>query len=326
MTTVDILFDKPDTPAFPGDIVTGSVMLNNTKPLNARSITVKWEGFTETNVAFAVSSNRINLLSGNDLIWSRGSEYNKLDVGTHLFPFRFTLPENCPPSVDCLAAKNEYKVSVEIDRPWKFNIKYEKKFQVSNKVDATTFKRSESTTKIFQTGFVFGDGPVTFSVKPPTRSLVPGQSMDLEIYVENMSAVPVDYIYATLGNQCHCHTRNQHHECKSFYWKNNCPMGFFQKSFRFRFVGKKVKLNINLAPYSEGSYILPFSIPKDASTPSFSTGLMTFGYLLDVGFKLNGHVIPYAASLTLCIGEHKDAEDVQETEKEAIEAPPAYMP
>uniref|UniRef100_A0A1I7TA05 Arrestin_C domain-containing protein n=1 Tax=Caenorhabditis tropicalis TaxID=1561998 RepID=A0A1I7TA05_9PELO len=259
------------------------------------------------------------------MLWVSKDESNKMPAGTHRYPFEFDIPANCPPSLNTLGAKNKYKIEVEIDRPWKLNIKKEEQFLVSNKIEIPVGKQPKKSirfAKLFKSGRIFNEGPVSLQVFLPSLYCMPGETIDVKVHLKNDSADTINYICMDFGKECHCHLRHQHHTCDNYAW-NKCPLNSSDRTYGYKYIGKKTRLEINLGPYSEKIYTIPFTIPKSLTTPSFSTGLITFGYFLQVGFKVKGSMMADTMYFTIIVGELKKIEEKSES-AEQEEAPPSY--
>uniref|UniRef100_A0A1I7TA03 Arrestin_C domain-containing protein n=1 Tax=Caenorhabditis tropicalis TaxID=1561998 RepID=A0A1I7TA03_9PELO len=340
-----VLFDKPGKVYYPGETVTGTVVFENTEPLSARSVTIGSRGKTETwNVKTFDLNCKKPLFNGSELVWCSEDGTNKMPVGKQEFPFSFVLPQDCPPTFKGLYGQNKYKVVVRIDVPWKFTSRIYEEFTVGKKLDlpAKMWPSADKSTgwfykAVIQAGVIFKEGPVTLKVSMPSLVVTPGETIFLYYNVTNNSGVPIKSICAKFCERSHFHCRHQHTPCKEFGF-NTCPLGFFGQEFTTRKIGNLVSKTVNLAPFQSGTYLLPFTVPLDAKFPSFESGLMTHGYLFELGVRAENSWIGQYMTAKVYIGEQMSEEEIKEEEIKEIKEkskeqeafgsvpPPAYSP
>ncbi|UMM15615.1 hypothetical protein L5515_012985 [Caenorhabditis briggsae] len=321
-----INIDQHDKIFYPGDEVTGTVLLEVTRPLEARSIVLSIRGKSKTaNINLFDNSCVKYHFKKSQLAWVPKQGETIIPAGEHLFNFAITLPADCLPTFHGLFGKNDYKIKMVIDRPWKSNIKAEKEFLVTKKLDLPM--RMSSSNWFFkvdlQSGVFFSNGPVTMKVSISTLVFLPGQTVDLHFQVANNSSTEISRIFAKLYQRTHYHFRNQHTPCKEFN-PDGCPLSRFQQTTDREKLRNAEKMEVSLAPYSEESYIMPFTFPENIVTPSFYSGLMLHGYVMEFGFRSKGS-IDRAMMCTFYMGEMEEEHSEDCPNRHGKEdAPPTY--
>uniref|UniRef100_A0A8R1I1J1 Arrestin_N domain-containing protein n=1 Tax=Caenorhabditis japonica TaxID=281687 RepID=A0A8R1I1J1_CAEJA len=140
MDYLRIEFDNPQAVYFPGQAVTGKVILKTQESIKARFMKIciqgdastKWQehehhhrtdsqGRRDSLNEHVNYGSTINYLTGESTVWSSSDGTNKIQPGVSIFPFAFSLPTNCPPSFEGCHGHIKYSVHVELDRPWKWN-------------------------------------------------------------------------------------------------------------------------------------------------------------------------------------------------------------
>ncbi|CAL2031285.1 unnamed protein product [Caenorhabditis brenneri] len=319
MKSLSIVLDN-EGPYYPGDTVTGKVVFNNSKPLKARSITLNWEGISQTDVHVFSSPYKKQVFSQNHTLWVPKSGEERLPADTHEFPFSYKLPEDCPPTLNFWNTKNQYKVKVVVDTPWRKNLEEEAEFVVTKKLDVQGPNTKTYTQTFNKTGLLVNNGPITLKVTLPTV-VKPGQEIKINYKIVNNSSATVNFLKADLFKHAHYHARDQHTLCEPF---KACPLSNDQQACRMWPIGKKHTCKVDIAPYTESTPIIPFSISKKATTPNFATGLMTFSYYIEVGFAVKGSAVFWTSfNVPINVGEE---EEKKETLPKTLDngAPPAY--
>ncbi|EGT38277.1 hypothetical protein CAEBREN_31552 [Caenorhabditis brenneri] len=158
-----------------------------------------------------------------------------------------------------------------------------------------------------------------------------GDTVILDFNVINKSAVPIKNICAKLCERTHFHARNQHTPCKEFTF-HTCPLGYFGQEYTCRKIGSVCTKRVDIPPYSTQSVTLAVVIPETVKTPSFESGLITHGYLFELGVQAQGSWFAQYMTAKIYIGDKKGDEDEDEpkvTMKEMLlqnAPPPAYTP
>lgn len=126
----------------------------------------------------------------------------ELAAGLHKFNFSCQLPPQLPTSFESKYGHIRYQVKVEMERPWKFDIKYCFAFTVLKVLDLnyeSPALRSPLKTEINK-NFFFGLGSKTLfvSAEIPSCGYVAGQSVMISIKINNESNVDVEEVKISL--------------------------------------------------------------------------------------------------------------------------------
>ncbi|CAD6199616.1 unnamed protein product [Caenorhabditis auriculariae] len=219
MDSLRVVFDSPQAVFFPGQSVTGQVVMNTCQSMKARQLKVivdgraytHWtrsesysttgsDGKSQTQTRSIPYSATVMYASGESILWTSGSG-NTLLPGNYNFPFSFVLPLNCPPSYEGLYGYIRYRVKVELDRPWRFDKTANKCFSVIptfdlNSIPQARFASITSDSK--ETGALFRRGRVSMNVQVPKTGFVPGEILRLYVSINNESSKPVTSLRAKL--------------------------------------------------------------------------------------------------------------------------------
>lgn len=96
---------------------------------------------------------------------------NKMPEGGYIWTFEIKLPIDCPPTHEGYAGGTNYKVKVEIDRPWKCNIREEKEIMVTRKLDIEKKWDQDgyTFTSNLRSGIFSSNGPISLKVKTDSK-------------------------------------------------------------------------------------------------------------------------------------------------------------
>ncbi|CAL2031283.1 unnamed protein product [Caenorhabditis brenneri] len=286
---ISIVFQNYSHPYYPGDTVLGVVRLKNPEPLDARSVTIQWKGVSKTwGFPFSDLKGKEQHLDGEEIVWKAGVKTHQLAIGFHEFPFKFKLPQTCPPSFHSPDGSTIYKVKVEVDRPLKPNLKTEKEFLVTRKL---SYKEAEGYGKedtlvgscMRRPTWMFKKELVFLRIWLPKKNFYPGQETFFEFTVTNDSNTPVKEIYMSLNQSCHYHATALRTPCLKLN-PSSCPLNHRHKSYKTRQIGKESRMKATVAPWSKQSFEVPFNFKDGYMAPNFATGLMTMGHFLKFGF------------------------------------------
>lgn len=141
--------------------------------------------------------NTVTYLVGN----YNGAE-TELSVGLHKFNFTCVLPFNLPTSFESKYGHIRYQIKVELERPWKLDLKYSFGFTVIKVYDlnyespAIRTPLKAETTKNFFLGL--SSKSVYISTEIPMRGFVAGQTVPITIATNNESNIDVKEIKISL--------------------------------------------------------------------------------------------------------------------------------
>lgn len=141
----------------------------------------------------------MNYLIGN--YDNEGAE-TELPIGLNKFNFSCALPFNLPTSFESKYGHIRYQIKVELERPWKLDLKYSFGFTVIKVYDlngdspALRTPLKSETTKNFFLGL--SSKSVYISTEIPSRGFVAGQTVPITIATNNESNVDVKEIKVSL--------------------------------------------------------------------------------------------------------------------------------
>lgn len=137
---------------------------------------------------------------------SLGAE-TELSVGVHTFNFSCVLPFNLPTSFESKYGYIRYQIQIQVDRPWKLDLKYSFGFTVIKNYDlnfdspALRTPLKAETTKNFFLGL--SSKAVYISTEIPARGFVAGQTVPITITANNDSNIDVKEIKISLKKIIH---------------------------------------------------------------------------------------------------------------------------
>ncbi|KAF1764857.1 hypothetical protein GCK72_004807 [Caenorhabditis remanei] len=130
---------------FPGDIVTGTIVLHFEKDLRASRLKISWRGdvlATHIRGDNGEHHKSFSYFSDHTIAWRADNGLNKLPAGHHRFPFSFQLPEKLLPSYSPKPPATgyvRYFVSVKIVRPMRINYFVRKNFLVAKQSELPSY-------------------------------------------------------------------------------------------------------------------------------------------------------------------------------------------
>ncbi|UMM15614.1 hypothetical protein L5515_012984 [Caenorhabditis briggsae] len=337
LSNITINFHEPGKVYLPGDKVGVTVTVVNDKPMKARSVKMIIEGFSETERF--LSWNHHLVYRQTKLLWVSDSSKNQMPVGTFDYEFVFKLPDTIAPTLNIKNGRNTHRVSVQVDRPWREISRVDKELTVSKNLGKEylpCYNKTMVWEQNIQSGLIFSDGTIQAKFVTPSQVFKAGQTFDTEVTLNNTSGNAIKSVQYTLFRHTHFHKKWQPTPCSNSY---KCHLHNSEQFFTYGRYGKGEKHKTPVAPYTEGKFKIPFTIPAEATTPSFASGMMTHGYLLVAHVQVKG-AITLSSYLRIYIGDVVENEDVQRktekrevaekktTKKEEIteeeEAPPSY--
>lgn len=209
-----IIYDNHWNTYYPGQTVSGNiiVVLDSTKKI--RGISVKVKGVANTcwttdkqdmdergqyrDGTQTVSAHEEYFETKYYLVGSASGGEIEIQSGEHKFPFQCVLPTNLPSSFESDFGHVRYTVKATLDRPWKFDQEVKSPFTVVSPLDLNQESRAsekieEEMSKTFCC-LCCGTPPLTVNYSLPVRGYVPGQSMPIKVNVENHSGVTVETV------------------------------------------------------------------------------------------------------------------------------------
>lgn len=293
MDDLRIEYDAPNAVYFPGQTVTGKVIIQNREWIKARFLKVCIYGGAHTSWRESEQRHRtdargrsesfteqmnynatVNYLSGESVAWSSADGTNRLPAGTNIFPFAFSMPNNCPPSYEGCHGFIRYSVHVELDRPWKFNKKSKKCFSVIPAYDLNLTPGAINpmvNTASKNTGLIFKKGLVSMTASLPKRGYVAGEILPITINIDNGSKDPVVAVRAKMTQMSHFHASHGH---------SNIGLTTHTHHKNDEKCVAESRRNSTVAPRSRGQVVLSMKIP--AIVPSFACPIIGVDYCISV--------------------------------------------
>ncbi|CAO4366123.1 unnamed protein product [Caenorhabditis nigoni] len=224
-TALHVEFDQPQEVFFPGQPISGRVILIAEDKYKARAVKIEFEGVGHTNwddyesvrrvdhegkvryVQHRVNySANVSYLQSTALLWTSQDGSNELPAGKYEWPFSYILPSNIPPSFEGKYGYIRYSVKAEVDRPWRFDKAKKLCITVSPLLDlnvipnAMTPLHDQSAENLGCC--CFKKGYLEMRVDIPKTGFVPGETISLNLHLLNNSTVPVTEVKAKIIQQC----------------------------------------------------------------------------------------------------------------------------
>ncbi|KAK3910464.1 Arrestin domain-containing protein 3 [Frankliniella fusca] len=224
-----IIFDRPYGAFYAGETVTGRVEVQVDKPTKIQAVTITFRGeaevmWTETET---VSSNphrhhhhndthdrrhsiRTVTHSASEIYFSSkvyfvGADTGELTLkpGDHEYAFQCLLPNTLPNSFEGDHGYIRYSAKAVVHRPWKFDHSARAAFNVLSPLDLNMSPQAKVPIEREQSKHFCclwcKSGPLTMSVRAPNGGYVPGQTILLQIQIDNASTTAVRNIRGTIN-------------------------------------------------------------------------------------------------------------------------------
>ncbi|XP_034245821.1 arrestin domain-containing protein 3-like [Thrips palmi] len=215
--TLRIHFDRPNAVYFPGELVTGRVFLNVSRPKKVRAFSiqlrgladVKWTESKSKSNSHGSSSSETETYSATETyfdnkVYFLGGATGEVEIspGDHVYNFECMLPRVVPSSFEGVHGSIRYTATAAMHRPWKFDHTAKAAFTVISHLDLNNRPQarepvSASATKHFCCCFC-KSGPLSVDVHLPTGGYVPGQVILGQIQVDNASSTRVQRVLCAL--------------------------------------------------------------------------------------------------------------------------------
>uniref|UniRef100_A0A8D9AD50 Arrestin domain-containing protein 2 n=1 Tax=Cacopsylla melanoneura TaxID=428564 RepID=A0A8D9AD50_9HEMI len=214
-------FDSPTKAYYTGQVVTGRVILNLNKPKAARAIKITCSGeslvkFKDHKVSHLPRNYTIYFTSKevyfNDKLMESYQEQGNIPQGSHVYHFSCTLPTNIPSSFKKNRSHVRYTIKATLDRPWALDDHAEEEFIVVNPYNLNTDMKAkepihQETSKnyVCLTGL---SGLIQIVLTAPYTGVVPGQTLPINISIDNKSSVIVDKVKIKLTKTLRWRAKN----------------------------------------------------------------------------------------------------------------------
>ncbi|PVD21253.1 hypothetical protein C0Q70_19424 [Pomacea canaliculata] len=195
----DIRFDNEDAVFSAGQNVTGSVVLEISKPTHIFNITIRFEGQAKSSWEVSGGDSNKNYRAYetyiDDSITLYSSDGQGPDVkhpaGHHIYPFSMSLPTSVPSSFEGRRGYVRYQCMAFVDRGWKGMLDCIQDFTVIHHLDLNTLHNVAEpclvTKEEVYEGCCCDSGVVISKFSLRKTGFVPGEPMMFEISIENKS-------------------------------------------------------------------------------------------------------------------------------------------
>uniref|UniRef100_A0A1I7TDN9 Arrestin_C domain-containing protein n=1 Tax=Caenorhabditis tropicalis TaxID=1561998 RepID=A0A1I7TDN9_9PELO len=224
-TELLVEFDQPQEVFFPGQPISGRVILITEEKYKARAVNIKFEGTAHTHWDDFESVRRVdaegkthydrqrinysanvNYLNATSLLWACRDGSNELAAGKYVWPFSYVLPTSIPPSFEGKYGYIRYSVTAEVDRPWRFDKAKKRCITVSPLIDLNILPHAMTALNDQASENLgcccFKKGYLEMKVDIPKTGFVPGETVPINLHILNHSSVPVTEVKARIIQNC----------------------------------------------------------------------------------------------------------------------------
>ncbi|XP_060528185.1 arrestin domain-containing protein 3-like [Cylas formicarius] len=116
-----------------------------------------------------------------------------LSMGQHIYPFTIRLPQNIPGTYQSEKGSVVYKISAIVDRPMAFDYEDEIVIVVHSPIDLGALGKPELLRPTSYSDektlccWCCAQGPISMDIELPKKIIVPGETVEVQIRVTNMS-------------------------------------------------------------------------------------------------------------------------------------------
>ncbi|EFO91607.1 hypothetical protein CRE_11671 [Caenorhabditis remanei] len=224
-TELHVEFDQPQEVFFPGQAISGRVVLLTEDKYKARAVNIQFEGIAHTNWDDHESVRRVdadgkthyvqqrvhysanvNYLEHKSVLWACRDGSNELAPGKYVWPFSYNLPIDIPPSFEGKYGYVRYSVTAEVDRPWRFDKAKKLCITVSPLLDLNIIPHAMTPLQDQASENLgcccFKKGYLEIRVDIPKTGFVPGETVPINLEILNHSSVPVTEVKVKIIQQC----------------------------------------------------------------------------------------------------------------------------
>jgi len=281
-----IRFDQPMRVYFPGDVVSGQVLVNLTKEKSFKKIqvelvgkgTVEWtEQRTVNNSTHTDHFSNYESYVEHQLTVHQGPD---LPAGDHVIPFSLALPPNVPSSFEGSDGNVRYYVRANIVRDWKWDHKVKEHIMVNGICDLNLLPSAKQEGLVVDHKTLgclcWKSGPITATLHLNRTGYVSGEMIKFNVEVENLSSRDMESTFLSLQEVVIFKT----------FRKNKTKEREVERLARLE------RISPGSSDYWQGTIRLP-SLP-----PSGLGGHCT---IIDVQYRLDFHVDPSGPSFDLVV-------------------------
>jgi len=217
-----------------GEFVSGTVELNVKERLKIKSITASIKGSAKCEWHEVVDVNgqenysdqenymdkHFTLISKHDDSHNNQPEHehsDHLDKGHHSWPFRVQIPQRAPTSFESDVGRVRYSVRSTIHSPWSIDKHADASFTVLHELDLNEHRELTKPTTASETQcmgygpFKHHDHPIRGTLRLKKSAYVPGEFIEFETELENLTHHCVRETQVTLRQLVVIHAGKKHH-------------------------------------------------------------------------------------------------------------------
>ncbi|XP_062503509.1 arrestin domain-containing protein 3-like [Corticium candelabrum] len=195
-----VQFTNGQTVYYPGQTLSGSIVLELSEPVRSRSVCLGIHGEAyvtkkEGKIRYYDNACYLNHVLK---LWNAPPGQESLPTGIHQFPFSFKLPDRLPTSFEhdggFLAAERgyiRYWIVASVDRPWHFDIKCKVPFTILEYIDINDACLLHSMTSENEKQLCCcccASGPLSLSASVDRMGYCPGETVTISASAENHSS------------------------------------------------------------------------------------------------------------------------------------------
>ncbi|XP_042880585.1 arrestin domain-containing protein 3-like [Penaeus japonicus] len=182
-----VVFESDQAVYSSGQDVAGFVELFVESIMACRAILVKARGFGKVN--YLGSENEETYMLETVTVWCGSSQGENLQPGTHMFPFRFKVPQRVPSSYESTYGHIRYMVEAMAEIPWGENVTTQKDFKVDSRYDLIQDEDASLPLRFVKEESVCccccEQGPVNIALTAEKTGYIPGEYILLTGEVTN---------------------------------------------------------------------------------------------------------------------------------------------
>ncbi|XP_033226802.1 arrestin domain-containing protein 17-like [Belonocnema kinseyi] len=210
-----IIFDNPIY--YPGETVKGKLFIFLDTPQKYRGIRIQIKGVAQTfwRVTKKETDNSLRHTAKKSTESFAHEEYfsrrfyiagghageTELPSGEHVRPFEYKLPQNLPSSFESEFGSIRYTAKAIFGFPWGFNQEIEHAFKVVSNCDLNRDPRAKKPVMVEKCkafGCYCTLSTITANLSIPLGGYVPGQSIPVNVDLENKSGIKISNVKLTL--------------------------------------------------------------------------------------------------------------------------------
>ncbi|CAB3401823.1 unnamed protein product [Caenorhabditis bovis] len=284
--TLSLAITNGDEIFAPGGAVEGFATFDLRETIKAKQIRVIAEGCANTKWLLSEGSKashgrsrevsytaKTTYMDEELVVWkpSEGHAKSSIFPGCHVFPFKFVIPENAPPSFKGDHGIIRYSIKAIVERPWKTNRSTTKYFTVCPKKDLNniaTARDEASSSKLKK-------------MTIPKKGYVAGETISVETKIANDSSRPIIKAECYLVERCkYLAYRYGIGDPNSTHYKEDLPDDSY--SSRKHDEHRLATISQDLEIPARSQHSLNLQLPIPCVCPSFASTLITVEYVVIV--------------------------------------------